>query len=115
MRRPCSEYDAKATRSITISTADSLLHIDHATTRPLSFPQSAYKESTGSLFRFTADLSTGTLRVRPFIPHAVGSEKPQEWTMAEGLDDLGQWRAAVGVHIEKLISADTTITLLCGS
>jgi hypothetical protein len=66
-------------------------------------PYSEPNEAAGSLYQFTADLSTGSLRVRPIIKRLHPSYQPTdknqtEWTIAEGLTDLAECRAAALVH-----------------
>jgi hypothetical protein len=71
---------------------------------------------SGSVYHFTADMSAGTLRVRPVLagphaPHATidaALEKGQtEWVIAEGIRDLAECRAYVS-----MFSAGAGCTLL---
>jgi hypothetical protein len=54
----------------------------------------------GSLYHFTADLSSGSLRVRPVISRIAREYRARdpdqtEWTIAEGIADLADCRASV--------------------
>jgi hypothetical protein len=71
------------------------------------------------VYHFTADLSTGTLRVRPIIKAIAPNYRPREptqreWTLAEGLADLAECRASVCFRFEVAAAATFTATLLCG-
>jgi hypothetical protein len=61
------------------------------------------KDPAGSLYHLTADLSSGTLRVRPMIARVAPFYRPDdptqtEWTIAEGIDDLAECRAVVALR-----------------
>jgi hypothetical protein len=106
-------YDVHADeRAISISTANSHVFTGH-TPRSIALPFASYAGaavgagagagvSAGALYHFTADLATGTLRVRPVIPlvsrHYRPPAKPQtEWTLAQGISDLADYRVTVAV------------------
>jgi hypothetical protein len=71
----------------------------------IQFPHTARAEnerSVGSLYHFTANLWTASVRVRPVIPHIASQYKrvkppKTEWTIGQGIDDLAEYRAAVGL------------------
>jgi hypothetical protein len=61
------------------------------------------KDAVGSAYRFTADLSAGTVRVRPtvVIPRPLTGLPPvdqTEWVLVEGIVDLGEYSASVGLR-----------------
>jgi hypothetical protein len=73
--------------------------------KELNMPFSHGGDAAGSLYHFTADLSTGTLRVRPIVklidPRHQPHDPPQtEWTVAEGLSDLAERSAVVFVYAD---------------
>jgi hypothetical protein len=75
----------------------------------------SYREAAGSLYHFTADLSTGTLRVRPVVTCVHRDYRPRdptqtEWTIAEGIADLAERGAAVSSYIRQ---RSAVFTLLC--
>jgi hypothetical protein len=77
--------------------------------KDVDIPHSVAGAAGGSLYHFTADLSAGTLRVRPFIerihPDYQLPDCPQtEWTLVHGLSDLGECRAGV------CLPADAAVT-----
>jgi hypothetical protein len=88
-----------------IDTPDINLNIPHS---------SLLEETAGSLYHFTADLSTGTLRVRPELSgdQNVRMSPIEEWTTAEGVRDLAECSAAVALHAGNGFT--TAFTLLCG-
>jgi hypothetical protein len=104
---PDPAYDADADPlTISVTTANCAAYRGD-NYRNILFPFVAtHAESVGSLYHFTADLSTGSLRVRPLIahisPNAEIPDPPQsEWTIAEGIKDLAEFRVAVGMRSTK--------------
>jgi hypothetical protein len=105
-------YDAyKDTRSITVCTANSAVDVGKSRSFR-NIPFSSADDAAGSLYHFTADLSTGSLRVRPSIGRdAEGHAAGEGCLIAEGLDDLGECRASVSINAEW---GGGAFTLLCG-
>jgi hypothetical protein len=67
-------------------------------------------DAFGSLYHFTADLATGSLRVRPIIGGFTGTAETDvstrtgppavaqtEWTLAEDISDLADYVGTVGL------------------
>jgi hypothetical protein len=103
---PDPAYDADSDLTISVTTANCSAYRG-VTSRDISFPFAAcHADAVGSLYHFTADLTTGSLRVRPIIAEisliAEIPDPPQsEWTIAEGITDLAEVRVAVGMRRSK--------------
>jgi hypothetical protein len=94
---PCASLLFAQTRPLSTSTAGTPTQTFHTA------PDEDYDLfPAGAVYHFTADLSTGTLRVRPVIKHIYPGYSPRdanrtEWTIAEGVSDLAGYTAAVYV------------------
>jgi hypothetical protein len=77
-------------------------------------PYSGWGQAAGSLFHFTADLSAGTLRVRPVVKYpAVRRDSNQtEWIVTEEISDLAGYIVVVAFNAEW---GGAAFTLLNGS
>jgi hypothetical protein len=79
----------------------------------IGLPFSVGGDSSGSLYQFTADLSTGTLTVRPKVMDLAPDcelSSQTEWTMGQGIADLADCHAAVCTRL----SREDAVTLLPG-
>jgi hypothetical protein len=100
--------------SISVCTSNCYVDVGHYRhNRNIPFIES-YEDAGGSLYHFTADLSTGTLRVRPIIKRVHSTYRPDvrtctEWTIAEGLTELADCRASVALYTKSEPAAFTLL------
>jgi hypothetical protein len=70
----------------------------------------AGKDAAGSLYHFTADLSSGTVYVRPIVLTANrdggddDEDDPVQWILEDGLSDLAEYRAGVAMRRDSVCS-----------
>jgi hypothetical protein len=89
--------------AVTIATTSDCVY-DGIHSHVLPFPCMDYSgDAVGAVYHFTADLSTGSVRVRPVLPTTGKRSQPHdntqtEWIIAKGIANLGACRAIVAMR-----------------